>query len=64
VESAEGDTASDAAARLARAQEAEAEAEARKAQRRELIARNKQVPVDCTNLSVSADRWGWPAIRM
>ncbi len=40
VEPAEGDTASDAAARLAREQEAEAEA--KKAQRRELIARNKQ----------------------
>jgi len=40
AEPAEGDTASDAAARLAREQEAEAEA--KKAQRRELIARNKQ----------------------
>jgi len=40
VEPAEGDTASDAAARLAREQEAEAEA--KKAERRELIARNKQ----------------------
>jgi len=40
AEPAEGDTASEAAARLAREQEAEAEA--KKAQRRELIARNKQ----------------------
>jgi len=40
VEPAEGDTASDAAARLAREQEAEAEA--KKVERRELIARNKQ----------------------
>ncbi len=40
VEPAEGETASDTAARLAREQEAEAEA--KKAQRRELIARNKQ----------------------
>ncbi len=40
VEPAEGETASDAAARLAREQEAEAEA--KKAERRELIARNKQ----------------------
>ncbi len=40
AEPAEGDTASDTAARLAREQEAEAEA--KKAQRRELIARNKQ----------------------
>jgi len=40
VEPAEGDTASDAAARLARKQEADAEA--KKAERRELIARNKQ----------------------
>ncbi len=40
AEPAEGETASDTAARLAREQEAEAEA--KKAQRRELIARNKQ----------------------
>jgi len=40
VEPAEGETASDAAARLAREQEAEAEA--KKVERRELIARNKQ----------------------
>ncbi len=40
AEPAEGETASDAAARLAREQEAEAEA--KKAERRELIARNKQ----------------------
>ena len=40
AEPAEGDTASDTATRLAREQEAEAEA--KKAQRRELIARNKQ----------------------
>ncbi len=46
AEPAEGETASDAAARIAREQEAEAEA--KKAERRELIARNKQVPVNCT----------------
>jgi len=40
AEPAEGETASDTAARLAREQEAEAEA--KKAERRELIARNKQ----------------------
>ncbi len=40
IEPAEGETGGDTAARLAREQEAEAEA--KKAQRRELIARNKQ----------------------